>query len=302
MKGDRIFEGSTRFFAILLILIVGAISFLLFKESLPAMRKFGWQFPFSSVWDPVAEDFGAWPFIYGTVVSSVLALLIAVPLSFGVAIFLSELAPPYLRTPVAFITELLAAVPSIIYGLWGLFFLVPWLRNSVEPFLIKYFGFLPFFKGPPYGIGMLAAGMILSIMIIPIISSISREVLQAVPNHQREAALALGATRWETTRMAVLRFGKTGLLGAVFLGLGRALGETMAVTMLIGNRPEVSLSLLAPGHTMASVIANEFTEASGEIYLSSLMGIGLTLFALTLAVNSGARFLVWKVGGKAGRE
>jgi phosphate transport system permease protein len=183
-----------------------------------------------------------------------------------------------------------------------LFFLVPWLRNSVEPFLIKRFGFLPFFKGPPYGIGMLAAGVILAIMIIPIISSISREVLQAVPNHQREAALALGATRWETTRMAVLRFGKAGLFGAVFLGLGRALGETMAVTMLIGNRPEVSLSLLAPGHTMASVIANEFAEASGPIHLSALMGVGLALFVLTLVVNAAARALVWKVGGKAERE
>ncbi|HSA60053.1 MAG TPA: phosphate ABC transporter permease subunit PstC [bacterium] len=301
MKGDRIFEGGTRFFAILLILIVGLIGLLLFKESLPAIRKFGWQFPFRSVWDPVAEDFGALPFIYGTVVSSMLALLIAVPLSLGVAIFLSELAPPYLRTPVAFLIELLAAIPSIIYGLWGLFFLVPWLRTSVEPFLIKWFGLLPFFQGPPYGIGMLAAGVILSIMIIPIISSISREVLLAVPNDQREGALALGATRWETTRMAVLRFGKPGLLGAIFLGLGRAMGETMAVTMVIGNRPEISFSLLAPGHTMASVIANEFTEASGEVYLSSLMGVGLALFAVTLVVNAGARALVWKVGGKAGR-
>jgi phosphate transport system permease protein len=302
MKGDRIFEGGTRFFALLLILIVGLIGLLLFKESLPAIRKFGWQFPFRSVWDPVAEDFGALPFIYGTIVSSLLALAIAVPLSLGVAIFLSELAPPYLRTPVSFLIELLAAIPSIIYGLWGLFFLVPWLRSSVEPFLIKRFGFLPFFQGPPYGIGMLAAGVILSIMIIPIISSISREVLQAVPNHQREAALALGATRWETTRVAVLRFGKAGLFGAIFLGLGRALGETMAVTMLIGNRPEVSVSILAPGHTMASVIANEFAEASGPMHLSALMGVGLALFAVTLAVNAGARALVWKVGGKAGQE
>jgi len=300
MKGDRIFEQASRMFAILLVVIVASIGFLLLKESLPAIRKFGWQFPFSSIWDPVAEVFGAWPFLYGTIVSSILALVIALPLSLGIAIFLAELAPPYLKAPVAFLTELLAAIPSVIYGLWGLFFLVPWLRTSVEPFLIKHFGFLPFFKGPPYGIGMLAAGLILAIMILPIISSISREVLQAVPNHQREAALALGATRWEATRMAVLRYGKAGLLGAVFLGLGRALGETMAVTMLIGNRPEVSLSLLAPGHTMASVIANEFAEASGPMHLSALMGVGLALFGTTMVVNAGARFLVWKVSGGRG--
>ncbi len=301
MNGDRIFEQASRLFAFCLVLIVLLTGILLLTGALPAIRKFGWQFPFSSAWNPVTEDFGALPFIYGTLVSSALALLIAVPLSLGVAIFLSELAPPFLRTPVAFLIELLAAIPSIIYGLWGLFFLVPWLRNGVEPFLIKRFGFLPLFRGPPYGIGMLAAGIILAIMIIPIISSISREVLQAVPNDQREAALALGATRWETTRMAVLRFGKSGLLGAVFLGLGRAMGETMAVTMLIGNRPEISLSLLAPGHTMASVIANEFAEASGPMHLSALMGVGLALFGLTLAVNAGARALVWKVGGKVGR-
>ncbi len=229
-------------------------------------------------------------------------MLLAVPLSLGIAIFVAEIAPPFLAKPISILTELLAAIPSVIYGLWGIFYLVPWLRTSVEPFLIKIFGFLPFFQGPPYGIGMLAAGMILAIMIVPIISSISRDVLKAVPTPQREAALALGATGWETTRIAVLKYGRAGILGAVFLGLGRALGETMAVTMLIGNRPEISLSLLSPGHTMASVIANEFSEATGHIYLSTLFAIGFLLFVVTFLINSGARWLILGVFKNSGGE
>lgn len=295
MIADRLFKWMMTAFALATVLIVVMIGILLLTRAWPALHEFGWQFPVSSHWDPVANEFGALPFIYGTLVSSLLALLIAVPLSLGIAIFLSELSPPLLKAPIAFLTELLAAIPSVIYGLWGIFFLVPWLRQSVEPFLIKHLGFLPFFQGPPYGIGMLAAGLILAIMVIPIISSISREVLQAVPDHQREAALALGATRWETTRIAVLKYGRSGIIGAIFLGLGRAVGETMAVTMLIGNRAEISASLLKPAHTMASVIANEFAEATGDIYLSALTAIGFCLFIITLIVNAGARLLVWKV-------
>lgn len=292
---DQGLRHLTRFFGLSLVGIFLLMGLMLLKESLPAIQAFGWRFPFSSVWDPVQETFGILPFIYGTIVSSLLALLIAVPLSLGIAIFLSELAPFYLKTPIAFLVELLAAIPSVIYGLWGIFFLVPWLRQSVEPFLIDHLGFLPFFRGPPYGIGMFAAGLILAIMIVPIISSISRDVLEAVPTHQREAALALGATRWEAIRMAVLRYGRSGILGAIFLGLGRALGETMAVTMLIGNRAEISLSLFHPSATMASVIANEFTEATGDLYLSALFGIGLALLVITFLINAGARWLVSSV-------
>ncbi|MBI4211163.1 MAG: phosphate ABC transporter permease subunit PstC [Deltaproteobacteria bacterium] len=304
MKLDRVFEHVTRGFAASLVVVVVLIGFMLFKESLPAMRTFGWQFPATQVWDPVADLFGGLPFIYGTLVSSCLALIIAVPLSLGIAIFLSELAPPLLKNIVSFLTEILAAIPSVIYGLWGIFYLAPWLRTTVEPLLAKSFGFLPFFQGPPYGIGMLAAGMVLAIMIIPIIASISRDVLQAVPEPQREAALALGATRWETTRVAVLSYGRHGIVGAIFLGLGRALGETMAVTMVIGNRPAISASLFAPAHTMASVIANEFSEATGELYTSALFGIGLVLFSLTLFLNAGARWLVRSTmrGAGGGRE
>ncbi|MGH7377323.1 MAG: phosphate ABC transporter permease subunit PstC, partial [Candidatus Methylomirabilales bacterium] len=251
----------------------------------------------TSTWDPVAETFGALPFIYGTVVSSVLALLLAVPLSIGAAIYLAELAPLGIRPPITFLIELLAAIPSVVYGLWGIFVLAPWLRTWVQPTLAAWLGFLPLFHGPRYGVGMLAAGIILAIMIVPFITAVSREVFLAVPNAQREAALALGATRWETTRIAVLRYGRSGLIGAVLLGLGRALGETMAVTMVIGNRPEIALSLFAPGYTMASVIANEFTEATSDLYLAALIEIALLLFAVTVAVNALARFLVWSMGG-----
>ena len=223
--------------------------------------------------------------------------MIAVPLGLGAAIFLAELAPVWIRPPITFLVELVAAVPSVVFGLWGIFVLAPWLRNWVQPALGASLGFLPLFQGPPYGVGMLAAGIILAIMIVPFITAVSREVLLAVPNTQREAALGLGATRWETTRIAVLRYGKSGLIGAVLLGLGRALGETMAVTMVIGNRPEVAISLFAPGYTMASVIANEFTEATSDLYLGALIEIGLLLFAVTVIVNALARLLVWSVGG-----
>jgi phosphate transport system permease protein len=279
------------------VLLVLAMAFEMVRTSVPSMRTFGWSFLVTSTWDPVAERFGAIPFVYGTLVSSFLALLIAVPLGLGAAIYLAELAPAGIRPPIAFLVELVAAVPSVIYGLWGIFVLAPLLRTYVQPALGKTLGYLPLFQGPPYGVGMLAAGIILAIMVVPYITAVSREVLLAVPNTQREAALALGATRWETTRIAVLRYGRSGLVGAILLGLGRALGETMAVTMVIGNRPEVAISLFAPGYTMASVIANEFTEATSEIYLSALIEIGLLLFVLTIVVNALARLLVWSVGG-----
>jgi phosphate transport system permease protein len=302
--GDRVFRNVLRGAAASLVLIVIAMVVEMVRTGMPAIRAFGWRFLVTSTWDPVAEKFGAVPFVYGTLLSSLLALLIAVPLGVGAAVWLAELAPRWIRSPVAFLVELVAAVPSVIYGLWGIFVLAPLLRTWLEPALGKTLGFLPLFQGPPYGVGMLAAGIILAIMVVPFITAVSREVLLAVPNSQREAALALGATRWETTRMAVLRYGRSGLVGAVLLGLGRALGETMAVTMVIGNRPEVALSLFAPGYTMASVIANEFTEATSDLYLAALIEVGLLLFVITVAVNGLARLLVWSVGGpvKVGRD
>ena len=302
--GDRVFRVVLRLAAGALFVLVLALGAEMLRASWPAIQRFGWRFLVTSVWDPVAEQFGALPFVYGTLVSSLLAMLIAVPLGLGTAIYLAELAPQWVRPPVAFLVELLAAVPSIVYGLWGIFVLAPLLRTWVQPALGSALGFLPLFQGPPYGVGMLAAGIILSIMVVPFITAVSREVLLAVPNSQREAALALGATRWETTRLAVLRYGRSGLIGASLLGLGRALGETMAVTMVIGNRPDISLSLFAPGYTMASVIANEFTEATSDLYLAALSEVGLLLFLVTIAVNGLARALVWSVGGavKAGRE
>ena len=297
--GDRVYRTLILASVWVVLLLAGGLVAALGWESWAAIRAFGLRFLITSHWDPVAGEFGALPFIYGTLVSSLLALLIAVPLSLGAAIFLAELAPAWVRPPVAFLIEMLAAVPSVVYGLWGIFVLVPWLRDWVQPALGRSLGFLPLFQGPPYGIGMLAAGLILSIMIVPYITSVSREVLLAVPGSQREAALGLGATRWETTRIAVLRYGRSGLIGAILLGLGRALGETMAVTMVIGNRPEVSISLFAPGYTMASVLANEFTEATSDLYVSALVEIGLLLLVVTVLVNGLARLLVWSVGGPA---
>ena len=303
-RGDRAFHGTMRAIGLAFVAIMAAIVAALVIESWPALRAFGWRFVVGTNWDPVAESFGALPFIYGTLVSSLLALIIAVPLGIGAAIFLAELAPFWARNPIAFLIELLAAIPSVVYGLWGIFVLAPFLRVWLQPFLGATLGFLPLFQGPPYGVGMLAAGIILAIMVVPFIATVSREVLLAVPRTQREAALALGATQWETTRMAVLRYGRSGLVGAVLLGLGRALGETMAVTMVIGNRPEIAASLFAPGYTMASVLANEFTEATSDLYLSALIAIGLILLVLTVIVNALARLLVWSVGGAitAGRE
>ena len=297
--GDRVYRTLILASVWLVLLLAGGLIVALCWESWAAIRAFGFRFLVTSHWDPVAGEFGALPFVYGTLVSSLLALVIAVPLSLGAAVFLAELAPTWIRSPVAFLIEMLAAVPSVVYGLWGIFVLVPWLRDWVQPALGRSLGFLPLFQGPPYGIGMLAAGLILSIMIVPYITSVSREVLLAVPGSQREAALGLGATRWETTRIAVLRYGRSGLIGAILLGLGRALGETMAVTMVIGNRPEVSVSLFSPGYTMASVLANEFTEATSDLYVSALVEIGLLLLVVTVLVNGLARLLVWSVGGPA---
>jgi phosphate transport system permease protein len=279
-----------------LVIVLGMVVVMI-RAALPSIKAFGWSFLYTSTWDPVVEHFGALPLIYGTIVSSMLALLIAVPLGIGAAVFLTELAPSWISPSISFLIELLAAVPSVVYGLWGIFVLAPWLRTQVQPALGATLGFLPLFQGPPYGVGMLAAGLILAIMIVPFIIAVSREVLLAVPNTQREAALALGATRWETTRIAVLRYARSGLVGAILLGLGRALGETMAVTMVIGNRAEISASLFAPGYTMASMIANEFAEATSDLYLSALIEVGLLLMVVTVIVNALARLLVWSVGG-----
>jgi phosphate transport system permease protein len=281
--------------ALTLVAIVGLIFYELVTQSWLSLEKFGFKFLVKSIWDPVAEDFGGLPFIYGTVVSSLVALVIAVPLSLATALFLTELCPRRLRPILSLLVELLAAIPSVIYGVWGLFILSPFLRRYIEPPLAKYLGWTGLFTGPKYGFGMLAAGIILAIMILPIISSISREVILAVPRQQREAALALGATKWEMLRMAVLRNSRAGIMGAVILGLGRAFGETMAVTMVIGNRPEISKSLFAPGYTLASVVANEFSEAFGKMHLSSLMYAALILFAITLVVNALAMLLVWSI-------
>jgi phosphate transport system permease protein len=303
-SGDRIFGGLLRLVAAGFVGLVVALVVTLVVASAPALRTFGWRFLVGTNWDPVAESFGALPFIYGTLLSSLLAMCLAVPLGVGAAIYLAELAPFWIRPPLGFLIELLAAIPSVVYGLWGIFVLAPVMRVWVQPILGTSLGFLPLFQGPPYGVGMLTAGIVLAIMTVPFITTVGREVLLAVPNSQREAALALGATRWETTRTAVLRYARSGLVGAILLGLGRALGETMAVTMVIGNRPEISLSLFAPGYTMASVLANEFTEATSDLYLAALTEIGLLLLVVTVVVNALARLLVWSVGGTVakGRE
>jgi len=292
---DRIFQFVIVICGLAVLGILGLIIYELVVRSGLSWHTFGFRFFVGRDWDPVAEEFGALPFIYGTLVSSLLALLIAVPLAIGVAVFTTEMCPRSLRGPLSFIVELLAAIPSVIYGLWAIFVLVPILSAYIQPFLAKTLGWTGMFDGPAYGYSMLAAGIILAIMIIPIISSITREVLLAVPRHQREAALALGATRWEMIRVSVLRNARAGIVGGVILGLGRALGETMAVTMVIGNRPEIAKSLFAPGYTMASVLANEFSEATGDTYLSALIEIGLVLFLVTIVVNALARLLVWTV-------
>jgi len=299
--GDRVYRGAITFFAVCIPALLLLVALEVFAGAWPALAKFGLGFITSSEWDPVAGTFGVAPAIYGTLVSSAIALVLATPLALGVAIFLSEFAPRWLRQPVAFLVDLLAAVPSVVYGLWGVFVLIPLLRESVVPFFrdTLHLGATPLFTGPNYGPSMLAAGLILAIMVLPYISAVAREVLLAVPRSQREAALALGATRWETIRDAVIPFARTGILGGVILGLGRALGETMAVTMLIGNRHEISSSLLAPGYTMASMIANQFAEATGDMHLSALMAVGAVLLVVTLVVNAIARWLVWRVSREA---
>ena len=294
-RGDRVYRWIVTALAFLLPLLLTTVVVQLFISSLPAIKRFGLGFLWTSVWDPVAEVYGAAPMIFGTLVSSLLGLLIAVPLSLGVAIFLTEFAPKWMRQPVAFLVELLAAVPSVVYGLWGVFVLIPFLRSSVAPALKAVLGWTPFFEGVFYGNSMLAAGVILAIMIVPYISAVAREVLLAVPGSQREAALGLGATRWEAVWTAVLPYGRAGIIGAVMLGFGRALGETMAVTMVIGNRHDIGLSVLQPGYTMAAAIATEFSEATTDLYLSALFEVGLILFLVTVVVNALARILVWRV-------
>ena len=290
--GDALFRGVTAAAACVLVAIVASIALVLAYESVDARRTFGWSFLTTAKWDPVFKEFGALPFIYGTLMSSLLALLQAVPLGIGTALFLSEMAPRWLQKPVAFLVELLAAIPSVVYGLWGIFVLVPWVRSFVAPALADVLGFLPMFSGPSYGVGMLTASIVLAIMIVPYVTSVAHEVFQAVPVAQREAALALGATRWEAIRIAVLPYARAGIVGATMLGLGRALGETMAVTMVIGNSPTVRASLFAPGYSLPAVIANEFAEASGDLHTAALAALGLLLFAVTVLLNIVARILV----------
>src|SRR3989441_8311383 len=290
---DLGFRLGTGAFALVLVLLVCGIGVELARVSMPSIQRFGFAFWRTSIWDPVAGEFGALPFIWGTLYSSILALLIATPIALGFPVFLSELCPAFLRQPLMFLTELLAAIPSIVYGLWGIFVLVPVVR-SFETSLPDALRQLPLFSGPPLGLGMLSAALILAIMVIPFTSSVSREVLKSVPAAQREGAYALGATRFEAIR-AALFYARTGIIGAVMLGFGRALGETMAVTMVIGNNPQISASLFAPQYTMSAVLANEFTEAADELYLSALVEIALVLFIITLVVNSMSRLLIWSL-------
>jgi phosphate transport system permease protein len=290
--GDEIARLITFLFAASVVLVTLLLILELWHSSALARHKFGLQFFFTRVWDPIAEQFGALPFIYGTLVTATTALVLAVPLGIGAAIFLAELAPARLSDGLEFFIDLLAAVPSVIYGLLGMFIVVPLMRDYVQPGLKNTMGFLPLFSGPAYGVGFLTAGIVLAIMVIPYIISVSREVLMSVPRDQREAALSLGATRWESTWKVVVPFARTGILGSIFLALARALGETMAVTMVIGNTPTISASLLSPGYSIAAVIANEFTEATGDLHLQALIELGLVLFLLTFLLNGLARLLI----------
>src|SRR5258705_13902357 len=290
--GDRAFEWLTLAMASAVVVLVILIGWELWIGSVGAIKNFGFHFLSTSTWDPVADQFGALLFIYGPLVSSAIALIIAVPLGIATAAYLTELAPLWIRQPLISLIEMLAAIPSVILGLWGVFVMVPWLRDYPFPFLKHYFGWIPLFTGPIYGPCMFAGGIIIAIMILPIITSISREILRSVPDLQREAAYALGATRWEATRIAVLSYAKKGLFGAIILGLGRALGETLAVTMVIGNTPQIVASLFKPGYTLASVLANEFTEATTDTYLGALFEIGLVLFVITILVNLLAQVLL----------
>jgi phosphate transport system permease protein len=296
-REDRFFRYFTGFFAALVVFAVVGIAFELSRQSMLSIRKFGLGFWTGTTWDPVSGEFGALPFIWGTLYSSVLALLIATPVALGIAIFINEVSPQKLRWPLSYLTELLAAIPSIVYGLWGIFVLVPIVRKLelLAPESLKK---IPLFSGPPLGVGMGAAALILAVMVIPFSSSVAREILKSVPMAQREAALALGATRWESIRVA-LNYGRAGIIGAVMLGLGRALGETMAVTMVIGNNPQVTASLFAPQYTMAAVIANEFTEAADDLYLHALIEIGLVLFIITIIVNALSRLMIWSMARRS---
>jgi phosphate transport system permease protein len=290
--GDRLFNFTTLALALFILLILFGLALALVIDSWPAIRRFGFSFLISTDWDPVTDLYGALPFIYGTAVSSAIALIIAVPLSLGVALCLSEMAPEWLSRRLGFLVDLLAAIPSVVYGLWAIFVLGPWIRDHAERFLGTYLGFLPLFQGPKVSVGMLSAGVVLAIMVIPYISSVCTDVFRIVPHTQREAALALGATKWEMVRMAVLPYGLSGIIGAIILGLGRALGETIAVAMVIGNSPQISASLFAPAATLASVIANEFAEATSDLYVASLIELGLVLLALGVVLNIIARLLV----------
>ena len=293
--GDRVFRALLTVCTLMIPALLVALLVMLIRGAAPAISRFGFSFVRTSTWDPVAGVFGAWPMIVGTLLTAFLALLIAVPLSLGVAVYLTEFAPDVLRKPVAMVIELLAAIPSVVYGLWGLFVLIPVLQHAIFPLLRNVLGFLPFFRGAIYGPSVLAASIILAIMVMPFIMSVSREVLLAVPNSQREAAMALGATRWEAVRTAIIPYARSGIIGAIILGLGRALGETMAVTMLIGNSHDISSSLFAPGYTMAAAIANEFNEAATPMHYAALTYVALLLFAITVLVNGAARLLIWRV-------
>ncbi|MBI5492465.1 MAG: phosphate ABC transporter permease subunit PstC [Deltaproteobacteria bacterium] len=299
--GDAVFRGVSYFFAVLVVVLMLFIFAVLFKESLPSIRKFGLKFLTSAAWDPVQLEFGALPAIYGTIVSSIIAIVIAVPISLGIAIFLTEMAPKGLRGPIGTAIELLASIPSIIYGMWGLFVFAPFLSDHIEPWIIDHLGFIPIFNGAPLGIGMLPAGFILSIMIIPFISSVSREIFQMVPPIMKESGYGVGATKWEVIRKVVIPYTRSGLMGAVILGLGRALGETMAVTFVIGNSHEISKALLDPATSISATLANEFTEAVDPVYLSSLVELGLILFVITFIVLVFSKLLIGGFSYKGGR-
>ena len=300
--GDRLFHLSTMVLAFLVLALLVGFGVVLASQSHASIVKFGLGFFTGTNWDPVQEEFGALPFIYGTAVSSAVALAIAVPLSLGVALCMVEVMPQWLASRIGFLVDLLAAIPSVVYGLWGVFVLGPWLRDMVDPVLGRYLGFLPIFRGPRIAVSLLTAGVLLSVMIIPYISSVCTDVFRAVPSTQREAALALGATKWEMIRLAVIPYGFSGVVGAIILGLGRALGETIAVAMVIGNRPEISLSLFMPSATLASAIANEFTEATSDMYLSALVELGLVLMIVAVVLNAAARALVLGMRGKEVRR
>ena len=293
--GDFIFRAILTLLAVGTLLLMLWIAYQLFDNSRDTIREFGLGFITGREWNPVKEQFGALSFIFGTVVTSLIALVLAGPIGLGAAIFLAEYAPGWLRTPLSFLAELLAAIPSIVYGLWGIFVFSPWMARTGMPFLKDYFGWIPIFNGPAFGVSFFTAGLILAIMVVPTVIAISRDVLLAVPNSQREGMLALGATKWESIRMAVLPFARAGVIGATILALGRAVGETMAVTMVIGNRPQITEELFRPGYTMASVIANEFNESQSPLHTQSMVEIGLILFFVTILINLIARLLVWQV-------